>query len=61
MQNNPEIEQITDYAITLAKKGKSEYVLVEHLLLSLIRYAPFSKVMDTYGIEREFLDEDLVL
>jgi len=36
MQLNPEIEQITDYAIALAKKRGHEYVLLEHLLVALI-------------------------
>jgi len=35
MQLNPEIEQITDYAIALAKKRGHEYVLLEHLLVAI--------------------------
>ena len=59
MQTNPEIEQITDYAIQLAKKRDHEYVLVEHLLLSLIRYKPFMNTLVGYGTNVEALDADL--
>ncbi|MBT6472406.1 MAG: AAA domain-containing protein [Candidatus Marinimicrobia bacterium] len=59
MRTNPEIEQITDYAIQIAKKKEHEYVLVEHLLLSLIRYKPFSNVIVSYGISIKELDDDL--
>ena len=37
MQNNPEIEQLIEQAIRLAKEKQHEYVLTEHLLLALIR------------------------
>ena len=59
MQNNPEIEQITDYAISLAKKKKHEYVLIEHLFLSLVLYDPFSKCLAKYGVDVENLVKDL--
>jgi ATP-dependent Clp protease ATP-binding subunit ClpA len=60
MQINPEIEQLTDYAIHLAKKEEHEYVLVEHLLLSLVRYDPFSKTLESFGIDISALDADLL-
>jgi ATP-dependent Clp protease ATP-binding subunit ClpA len=59
MQTNPEIENITDYAIQIAKKKGHEYVLVEHLLLSLVRYEPFSKTLNGHGIDIEALDNEL--
>jgi ATP-dependent Clp protease ATP-binding subunit ClpA len=59
MQTNPEIEQITDYAIQLSKKKGHEYVLVEHLLLSLIRYKPFAKTLEGYGTNIPPLDDEL--
>ena len=59
MQTNPEIEQITDYAISIAKQKNNEYVLLEHLLLALIRYEPFNKCLIEYGIEVEALDVEL--
>jgi len=59
MQNNPEIEQITDYAITLAKRKHHEYVILEHLFLSLVSYDPFSKVLVKFGIDVENLIKEL--
>ena len=50
MQINPEIEQITDYAIALAKKKGHEYVLLEHLLVALVSYEPFYNCLKGYGI-----------
>lgn len=59
MQINPEIEQITDYAISLAKKQKHEYVLVEHLFLALVSYEPFYKVLQGYGVDTDELIKDI--
>ena len=59
MQTNPEIEQITDYAIQIAKKKEHEYVLVEHLLLSLIRFKPFASTLESYNINILDLDNDI--
>jgi len=59
MQINPEIEQITDYAIAIAKKKEHHYVLIEHLLLSLIRFEPFRNCLNKYGIEVNTLDQEL--
>ena len=59
MQNNPEIEQITDHAISLAKKKEHEYVLIEHLFLSLVLYEPFNKCLIKFGIDTENLANDL--
>ena len=60
MQNNPEIEQLVDAAIKLAKDLSHEYVLTEHLLLSLIRHQPFRRVLDKFGTDVETLDHELL-
>ncbi len=60
MQNNPEIEQVVDAAVKLAKDHSHEYVLTEHLLLSLIRHQPFRKVLDKFGTDVETLDHELL-
>ena len=44
MQNNPEIEQIVDNAVKLARDSRHEYVMTEHVLMSLIQHDPFRKV-----------------
>lgn len=59
MQNNPEIEQIIDSAVKLAKQKSHEYVVTEHVLLSMIRYEPFRKVLEKYGAEVALLDQEL--
>ena len=48
MSNNPEIEQILDNAIKLAKGYRHKYVTVEHLSLALIRFEPFTAVSYTH-------------
>ena len=59
MQNNPEIEQIVDGAVKLARERKHEYVMTEHVLLSLIRYEPFRRVLEKFGIDITLFDQEL--
>lgn len=59
MQNNPEIEQIVDAAVKIARGLKHEYVLTEHTLLALIRYNPFHKVLEKFGTDVANLDAEL--
>ena len=59
MQNNPEIEQIVDGAVKLARDRHHEYVMTEHVLLSLIRHEPFRRVLEKFGIDIAMLDQEL--
>jgi len=59
MQTSPEIEQIIDSAVGLAREYKHEYVLTEHVLLSLIRYNPFRKCLEKFGINVELMDQEI--
>jgi len=59
MQNNKEIEQIVANAVKMAKEKQHEYVLTEHVLLALIRHAPFHKVLETFGCDVVSLDAEL--
>ena len=59
MQINPEIEQITDYAIALAKKKGHEYVLTEHLLVSLMSYEPFYFCIKEFGVDADGMIADI--
>jgi len=59
MQNNPEIEQIIDNAVQLARVRQQEYVLIEHLLLSLVQYAPFRSVLEKFGADIPRLEQDI--
>jgi ATP-dependent Clp protease ATP-binding subunit ClpA len=59
MQNNPEIEQLVDQAVKIARTKQHEYVLTEHLLLAMIQHAPFRKVVEKYGVEVEMMEAEL--
>jgi ATP-dependent Clp protease ATP-binding subunit ClpA len=59
MQNNPEIEQIIDAAVKLARDRHHEYVMTEHVLLSMIRHEPFRRVMEKFGTDVGLFDQEL--
>lgn len=59
MQNNPEIEQIVDNAVKLAKRLHHKYVTVEHLALALIQYKPFNDLLKDYGCDVTGLEKDM--
>ena len=59
MQNNPEIEQIVDAAVKMARDRHHEYVMTEHVLLSLIRHEPFHRVLEKFGTDVTCLDQEL--
>ena len=60
MQNNPEIEQIVDQSLKLARQLQHEYVVTEHMLLALIRHQPFAQVLHSFGTDVERFDNELV-
>jgi ATP-dependent Clp protease ATP-binding subunit ClpA len=59
MNHNQEIEHIVAQAVKLAKERKHEYVLTEHVLLAMVRHAPFAKVLDGFGTDVNLLDMEL--
>ena len=59
MTNNPEIEQVLESAVAIAREKQHEYVITEHVLLAMIRYQPFRKVLESYGTEVELLDQEV--
>jgi ATP-dependent Clp protease ATP-binding subunit ClpA len=59
MQNNPEIEQIIDSAVKIARDRRHEYVMTEHVLLSLIRHEPFRRVLEKFGTDVNLFDQEL--
>lgn len=59
MQQNPEIESILTQASRLARAKKHEYITLEHLALALVRHAPFTNVMNKFGVMVDALDNDL--
>jgi len=59
MQNNPEIEQLVENSVKLARDRRHEYVLTEHLLLAMIRYNPFRQVLEKFGVDVDMFDQEL--
>jgi ATP-dependent Clp protease ATP-binding subunit ClpA len=59
MQNNPEIEQIIEAAMQVARKKQHRYVMTEHLLMALINYAPFNTVLTKFGTDVVSLTNEL--
>ena len=59
MQNNPEIEYLIEQAIKIAQDKKHEYVVTEHLLLSMIRHEPFRLTLEKFGVEIDLMDQEL--
>ena len=59
MQNNPEIEQIVEQSVRIARDRQHEYVLTEHLLMALLQHAPFRACLIKFGVEINHFDRDL--
>jgi len=59
MQNNPEIENIVEQAVKIARDKHHEYVVTEHLLLSLVQHAPFRKTLDRFGVEVVQMEQEV--
>ena len=61
LQTNPEIDHIVTEATNMAREFKHEYVTIEHVTASLIKYKPFNTLLSDYGIDTEALSKDLEL
>ena len=59
MQNNPEIEEIVNNAVIIAASHKHCYVLTEHVLLAMVQYPPFRKLLEKYGTPVAQLEAEL--
>jgi len=59
MHSNPEIENIVNTATTIAKDYNHQYVTLEHLLIALIEFPSFNKLLVDFGVEVEELLRDL--
>ena len=60
MQHNPEIESIIENAVAIARGLQHEYVLTEHVLLSLIRHDPFRRCLVKFGTDVDMMETELV-
>ena len=59
MTNNPEIEQLVDSSIKIARENQHEYVMIEHLLLAMIRHNSFRRVMEKFGVDVVNFENDV--
>lgn len=59
LQTNPEIDHIVLEATTLAKKLSHEYVTLEHVFLSMVRYEPFKDLLNEFGADTDGLENEL--
>jgi ATP-dependent Clp protease ATP-binding subunit ClpA len=59
LQTNPEIDHIVSEATQLAKNLSHEYVTLEHVFLSIIRFDPFRDLLVQFGADVESLDAEL--
>ncbi len=59
MISNPEVEQVIEQAVELARQRNHKYVTLEHTLLSLITYHPFRNQLDSFGCDVEGMTLDV--
>lgn len=59
MLNNPEVDQIIDQAITIARQHQHGYVTLEHTLLSLVTYESFRKQLNDFGVDTDLMILDI--
>ena len=59
INSNPEIEEIIASATELARDYRHEYVTLEHLLIALIEFRSFKKLLTEYGVDTAPLLTDL--
>ena len=59
MQTDPEIQQIIDAAVKLARRLNHEYVMTEHLLASMVQHAPFQKLLTRMQVDTDLLAKDI--
>lgn len=59
MNNSPEIDNIIEQSVSIAKGYNHEYVTIEHLLLALVSHKPFKKCITAFGADADMLIEEL--
>lgn len=59
MQNNPEIEKIIENAVKIARDLRHDYVLTEHLLMSMLTHEPFRASLTKFGTDLPHFEIDV--
>ena len=60
LQTNPEIDHVVAEATELAKHLSHEYVTLEHVFLSMVKYTPFREFLREFGTDVDGLTLELV-
>ena len=55
-----ELQDIINNAVEIATQMQHEYVMLEHMLLSLIQSKKFRAFLKDYGLDLENLEKDIV-
>jgi ATP-dependent Clp protease ATP-binding subunit ClpA len=59
IHTNPEIELVINQASESAKRLQHQYVTLEHLFLSMVKFPPFRELITKFGVDIDGLDSDL--
>jgi ATP-dependent Clp protease ATP-binding subunit ClpA len=59
MQHHPEIEAIIENSVKIARQLRHEYVLTEHVLMSLLQHLPFRRTLEKFGTDVNILEADV--
>jgi ATP-dependent Clp protease ATP-binding subunit ClpA len=59
MQHNPEIESIIENSVKIARQLRHQYVLTEHVLMSLLQHTPFRRTLEKFGTDVNLLEADV--
>ena len=59
LQTNPESDHIVAEATAIAREYKHEYVTIEHITLSMVKYKPFNDLLAGFGADTVGLVKDL--
>jgi ATP-dependent Clp protease ATP-binding subunit ClpA len=59
MQHHPEIESIIENSVKIARQLRHEYVLTEHVLMSLLQHLPFRRTLEKFGTDVNILEADV--
>jgi ATP-dependent Clp protease ATP-binding subunit ClpA len=61
LQPNPEIQAVINNASELAIIKQHEYVTLEHLLLAMVTTDPFSKFLESFGVDLDAITDEIHL
>ena len=58
LEPDKDLEKIFEHAVQVASVNNHEYVTLEHFLLSMLNYEPFTKLLEAFGTDvKPFRDD----